>query len=159
VDVYGDCSNRSDGCNLQNLTAVDKWRFNTWQKLGGQWYSTPSAGLCAPGRRVGDGGCTWRVKKLRKQVGKDCADRGIFSLVESRGGACFGRCPRPRNASSACWTRCFFLTMVGPRAGDGLGPEFIRGGVDVSALEQGWLRPFASSDPAKGGCPALPPPT
>eukprot|EP01051_Picozoa_sp_SAG22_P003145 SAG22_NODE_150_length_17426_cov_8.082588_10_plen_140_part_00 len=95
------------------------------------------------------------MKQIRKKVDKRCADTSVFALVESQGRACFGQCPQPRNTSSACYTRCFFTTVVGPRAGDGIGPNFIQGGVEVSALEQAWSRPFESERPAEGGCPAL----
>ena len=155
-DSFGNCSSPDDGCRRENLTKVDRWRFNTWQKLGGEWYSTPRSGLCAAGRRIGDGNCTWRVKRLLKTVDKQCADRGVFSVVEAhdrRG--CFTNCPQPRNTSSACWTECFYETMLGPLAGDGLGDAFLRGGVPVSALEKAWLAPFGSSEPSRGGCPDL----
>jgi hypothetical protein len=155
VGVYGNCSSPTDGCRRHNLTRVDKWRFNTWQKLGGQWYSTPSAGRCAAGQPVGHAGCTWRVKKLRKQVAKDCSDRGVFATVEERGKDCFGACTQPRNTSSACFTACFFETMLGPRAGDGIGPEYIGGGMEVAELERAWVAPFLSRDPLAGGCPDL----
>jgi hypothetical protein len=51
---------------------------------------------------------------------------------ELRAGACPGLdpvltravAPQPANTSSVCYIRCFFLTMLGPRAGDGLGPPY-----------------------------------
>ena len=152
--VYGNCSSPTDGCRRDNLTRVDMWRFNTWQKLGGNWYSTSSSGRCAAGQPVGHEGCTWRVLKLRKQVGKSCSDRGVFSAVTEHGKACFDACAQPLNRSSLCFTKCFYETIVGPRAGDGIGPEYVRGGMDVGELERAWLAPFLSSDPSNG-CPDL----
>lgn len=155
LSVYGNCSSPTDPCRRDNLTRLDFWRFNTWQKIGGQWYSTPARGRCEAGQSVGHAGCTWKVSRLVKQVAKECSDRGVFSAVVRRNDDCFGRCPTPQNTSSACFIKCFYETMVGPRAGDGIGPEYIRGGMSLDELERAWTAPFRTSDASAGGCPNL----
>ncbi len=155
ITVYGNCSSPTDGCRRHNLTRLDFWRFNTWQKFGGQWYSTPTRGRCAAEQPVGHAGCTWKVRRLIKQVAKECSDRGVFSTVVRRNQNCFGRCPLPQNTSSACFVNCFYETMLGPRAGDGIGPKYIGGGMHLNELERAWAAPFQTSDALEGGCPDL----
>ena len=155
VSVYGNCSSPTDGCRRHNLTRLDFWRFNTWQKLGGLWYSTPTPGRCAEWQPVGDGGCTWKVKRLVKQVAKECSDRGVFSTVVRYNRGCFGKCPQPYNVTGWCFVNCFYETMLGPRAGDGIGQQYIRGGMSLEVLERAWTAPFRTADASIGGCPDL----
>eukprot|EP01052_Picozoa_sp_SAG31_P072119 SAG31_NODE_31079_length_372_cov_1.142857_1_plen_59_part_10 len=52
-------------CEGDRAQLWDCWKDNVVKKTGGFWYSTVSAGYCAPGQSVAeDGGqCTWRVKQ------------------------------------------------------------------------------------------------
>lgn len=100
------------------------------------------------------------VAEVVKRVSKACADRSIQAAVEAAGPACFRACrgptAAPRNTSSPCWIRCFEATILGPQAGKPYSPP--SGGMNRTALLQIWLAPFASDDPERRGCPALPVP-
>jgi hypothetical protein len=88
------------------------------------------------------------------QVAKDCVDKHVYAAVRAHGDDCFGQCPQPRNSTSPCFVTCFYHTMLGSKAGAGLGPEFITGGMDVRDLDRAWMAAFLSSDPLEG-CPDL----
>ena len=56
--------------------------------------------------------------KVAKRVARRCFDRSFFAVVAAADRAgCFAACPQPANASSACFIRCFYRTVLGPRAG------------------------------------------
>ena len=61
---------------------------------------------------MGARGCTWRVASVERIIQKRCHNRLFFGAVEARGGACFAGCGADaRNASSPCWTDCFYKTV------------------------------------------------
>ena len=124
------------------------WRWSTARKTHGKWYSTLAAGFLK----------TWRVAAVVKRVAKSCADASIAMAVESAatasGSDCFQHCGA-RNTSSPCWISCFESTVLGPGAGQ---PGGALGGMPMAQLLDAWEAPFASDDPARRGCPALPTP-
>jgi hypothetical protein len=67
-----------------NTTFVG-WRPNPHlinQKLGGSWFSTPSAGECAGTARPGDGsGCTWRAVQMKKVGRKATQGSQLFPIA------------------------------------------------------------------------------
>jgi hypothetical protein len=135
------------------LQEIDNWRYNTPAKTGGYWYSTLADGFCGNAR--GAQACSWRVVEVAKRVSRQCFDDSFFSVVRSADhSGCFDSCPHPRNTTTGCFIRCFYRTVLGPRAGEGLGPAFLSG-MPLSQLEAAWARPFESSDPERGGCPDL----
>ena len=58
-----------------------------------------------------------------------------------------------RNTSDPCWITCFYNTALGPAASK---PNAPIGGMPISELLGAWDAPFASDDPEKGGCAAIP---
>merc|ERR1712070_944743 len=47
---------------------------------GGRWYSMPPGGYCAPGARIGDAGCTYRVSPLSHSLSLgNLHGKGVFS--------------------------------------------------------------------------------
>ena len=60
--------------------------------------------------------------------------------------------------SDVCWVHCFFDTVLGPGAVNATvnytkpGPDK---GLTVFELDEAWDRPFATEDPALGGCPNI----
>jgi hypothetical protein len=132
--------------NSPNFTC---WQLNTANKLNGTWYSTLVEGMC---NKTSGPACTWRVAEVVKRVNKTCSDNVIYTMVEANNPSCFNACGKPRNIKSPCWINCFYDTVLGPEAA--YSPTF--SGIPVADLLNAWSLPFASEDPSKGGCPALP---
>jgi len=139
------------------------WHDAVAKKTGGFWYSTVEKGWCGDGSSPAPAGCTWRVAEFVKRVDKKCSDNAIYNEVEKvdAGGTtpCFTQCSDSgvgphRNASSPCWIACFYNTVLGPAAGQSGGAVT---GMPLQDLVTAWDLPFASSDPAHGGCPPLQP--
>ena len=131
---------------LHRNNAWDFWNFNTAALLGdtggGKWYSLPKA----------DEGRLWRNATIVKTIHADCQAKALDDLIEARGRTCFAGCPQPTNASSACWTECFFATVLGDGHNTSITPA---GGVNASDIVDAWLKGF--DDPASGGCAPCPP--
>ena len=131
---------------LHRNNAWDFWNFNTAALLGdtggGKWYSLPKA----------DEGRLWRNAIIVKTIHADCQAKALDDLIEARGRTCFAGCPQPTNASSACWTECFFATVLGDGHNTSITPA---GGVNASDIVDAWLKGF--DDPASGGCAPCPP--
>ena len=87
-----------------------------------------------------------------KTIHADCQAKALDDLIETRGRTCFAGCPQPTNASSACWTECFFATVLGDGHNTSITPA---GGVNASDIVEAWLKGF--DDPASGGCAPCPP--
>ena len=141
----------------KNMTS---WYQKLAQKLGGAWYSTRKAGMCTDqGQR-----CGWQLLETVKRVSKSCLDNSVFSYIEGKDQTgCFDACAIPRdgtvrNTSDECWARCLFVTVLGPDAGFDITTDS-RSGLSREELLEAWARPFASENPALGGCLALAPPT
>ena len=141
------------------------WHDAVATKTGGMWYSTFGAGYCGDGTSPPPAGCTWRVADFVKRVNKTCSDNAIYNEVEKVDAAastsCFKKCTDSgvgptRNTSSTCWITCFYDTALGPGAAVAGGQVT---GMPLSDLVAAWDLPFASSDPSKGGCAALAPPS
>jgi hypothetical protein len=120
-------------------------------KLGGSWFSTPSAGLCAPAARPGDGsGCSWRPLQMKKALNYSCLQSNVATAVRAHAPACFARCPdgAESNPSSAsdCWLFCFFNALLGNTT-LGMAP------IAREAMLRAWHRSFDSDIPHQGGCP------
>ena len=136
------------------------WATKVAAKFPGLWYSTTSAGYCAPGEEP-SAECSWRVKEVLKIVNKSCSNDLVFTATENdaEGGACFQACTDSgvgkggRNTSSPCWIRCLYRSVLGPEAGTPGAP--IRG-MALATLTQAWDRAFKPE--SEGGCPALPVP-
>lgn len=114
-------------------------------KLQGIWYSTLLAGR----------GKTWRVVDVVKRVRRDCHMNSFYGTVEKRAPKCFAACgPPPRNTSSLCWAGCFSDAALGPQARTTI--RDTTSGMSREDLMDAWHRPFASDEPAEGGCPNVP---
>lgn len=117
--------------------------------VGGNWYSTPAAGRCAPGVPIGTGGCSWRVVEVARTINASCANTRVFEAAR-KVATCFDACPDghltdPVNPSD-CWTICLFQTILGSwNATTG------HKGMLSHDLVQPWLSAFSSV--ADGGCP------
>ena len=125
------------------------WAMSVVEKTGGMWYSTFAASE----------GSAWRVVEVEKVVTKACSDASLYNAIEARDSvkcfdACVGGASSPRNTSSPCWIGCFYRTILGA---EGMLPTGAGrpGGMSYDALAQAWEAPFASSDPSRGGCPAI----
>ena len=143
--------------------APDFWRYNLAQRIGGQWWSTVGAvngvggGECTAGRGS-PAGCTWRLVATVKVVGKPCADRSMNAAVvkAGQGAGCFSRCPQPTNTTSVCWVECFYDTVLGPKGStQPVNVSHTGDGLSNNELLAMWNAPFESTDPQRGGCPAL----
>jgi len=150
------------GCR-QGSPNYECWRDNVAAKMkGGIWYSTLEKGWCGDGTSPAPEGCTWQVAEVVKIVNKTCSDNAIFNTVESydatHGTNCFKQdecmVGAARNTSSACWIGCFYSTILGPDSGT---PGGAVEGMPLDDLLSAWQMPFASTDPAQGGCADLPP--
>ena len=129
------------------------WNQNAARKFGGNWYTTTDAGLCAPGQERSPS-CTWRIVQTVKRVSKNCLDASILRTVTAANKTCFSACAQPNNLSSVCTTRCLFATVLGPTGGSAVWNEG-SGGLPAQQLLAAREAPFVSSDPARGGCPAV----
>jgi hypothetical protein len=141
------------------------WRDAVGHKTGGFWYSTFGDGYCGDGTAPAPAGCTWRVAEFVKRVNKTCSDNAVYGEVEKvdaqAADSCFSKCADSvvgpmRNTSSVCWVTCFYNTVIGPAASK---PGGAVAGMPLADLTTAWGLPFDSTDPAKGGCPALDPPS
>ena len=128
----------------------------------GYWYSSLKEGYCgddADGRRrrsSSSSDCTWRVVRVEKIVSKKCHNKVFYGAVEKAGADCLNtKCSASdrTNSSTACWTTCFYETVLGPGGAKAGGKV---AGMPLSDLVAAWTAPFESEDPAEGGCPALP---
>ena len=120
------------------------WAMSVVEKTGGMWYSTFAASE----------GSAWRVVEVEKVVTKACSDASLYGAIEARDSVkCFDACGA-RNTSSPCWIGCFYRTILGA---EGMLPTGAGrpGGMSYEALAAAWEAPFASSDPSRGGCPAV----
>jgi hypothetical protein len=61
-----------------------------------------------------------------------------------------------RNTTDPRWITAFYNATLGPNAAL---PGGAVAGMPLSQLVGAWMAPFESSDPTKGGCPALPIPS
>lgn len=126
----------------------------------GLWYSPLEYGDCSlhPGSEKN---CTWQTTAVTKVVSKQCHSDSFMNAVQAHAPAaaapCFAQCAggQKANASDPCWIRCFYMAILGPDSGKPNGT--VQVGVGIEELTRYWKRPFESSDPALGGCPALPP--
>lgn len=127
------------------------WRWNIANKTGGLWYSTVAVGECTqPATQP----CFWYVDSVVKRIMKNCSDVQIYDEVTNYNPSCFNGCPQPRNTSSTCWVGCFYETVLG--AGAGSGPlSSPQAGMPFDLILKAFEKPFLSSDPSKGGCPAV----
>jgi hypothetical protein len=120
----------------------------------GNWYSSREEGDCGASP-VGTGGCTWRLVAVEKIVTLACHNLVYFGAVQAASPACFSGCGADAtNSSAPCWVDCFYQTVLGAAAGT---PGGAVGGMPLPTLAAAWALPFASSDPSKGGCPAVKP--
>jgi len=131
------------------------WRYNLAQLIGGNWWSTVGSGQCLAGTQPPAAGCSWRLVKTVKRVNKTCHDASVNKAVMSRQPACFAGCLQPTNTSSTCWVDCFFKAVLGPEGGTEAVTNTSAGIIPLADLLAMWEAPFASDDPAAGGCPAL----
>ena len=123
--------------------------------------------------------CSWRMVATDKRVSKQCADESMLSFIERQNPLAFAKCKKSkgsgdenvndvlgdlsgdlgkRDTNDPCWIHAFFDTTLGNDADKGdLGEKQDRDqqGMSIADLELAWTRPFTSTDPKKGGCPAL----
>jgi len=78
-----DNSTQQCNCSVEMQAQSEKYigmvhRFGDFGN-GGRWYSMPSGGYCAPGARIGDGGCTYRVSPLSHSLSLgNLFNKGVF---------------------------------------------------------------------------------
>lgn len=135
--------------------AWECYKDNSAKKLTrntpGMWYSSLTNGYCGDTKTPYTDNCTWRLISVPKVVTKLCHNSVFLGAVEAEGKSCFSTCGvDARNISSPCWANCFYETTLGPDAGR---PGGTVTGMALEKLLEAWMAPFASDDPAKGGCP------
>jgi len=137
----------------------DCWTGHAAAKLDQQhpgfWYSPLKLGDCSL-HPAGGPNCTWIVEKVVKIVNGTCHSDSFFGAVqraspESFDASCSHKAP---NASDPCWVRGFYTAVLGADAAKPSGWKI--GGLPLDQIIALWEAPFASDDPAKGGCPGLP---
>lgn len=147
-----------DGCK-EGGADYECFRTNAAKKFTvatpGWWYSTLDVGACSvhPGSATN---CAWRVATVEKRVTQKCRNDKFFGAVEDVDKTCFDTCPKGpgpgRNATDACWIRCFYKAVLG-QDGDkpinGTDPE----GIALDTLNGMWAKAF--DDESAGGCPPL----
>jgi hypothetical protein len=74
------------------------------------------------------------------------ANPRVFAAAGCRTGA-------ERNTTDPRWITAFYNSTLGPGAAV---PGGAVAGMPLAALLAAWKAPFESSDPVRGGCPALP---
>ena len=95
------------------------------------------------------------LRNIEKVVTKACSDASVYGAVEAHDSIkCFDACGAPRNTSSPCWIGCFYHTILGAEGMLPTGAAY-PGGMPYESLAAAWEAPFASSDPSRGGCPAV----
>ena len=80
------------------------WKFKTSKHIGGNWYSTPSAGDCS----VDPSNCSWKIESTIKVVNETCVNGVLLSHVTKGANTCIQKCPQPSNTTSTCYLDCFF---------------------------------------------------
>ena len=123
----------------------------------GAWYSPLAYGDCSL-HPSSSSNCTWRVESVDKIVNRTCHSDSFFGAVQKASPEPFENCTRSvrPNATDPCWVRGFYTAVLGPDAAKATGWKVA--GLPLEEIIRMWEAPFASSDPAKGGCPALPVP-
>jgi len=137
--------------------AWECYKDNSAKKLTsqtpGSWYSSLKEGYCGDVANPYGANCTWRLVSVPKIVTKQCHNSVFLGAVEAEGQSCFSKCGvDTKNISSPCWANCFYETTLGPDAGKAGGTV---AGIPLDKLLNAWMAPFASDDPAKGGCPGI----
>jgi len=140
----------------------DCWTSHAASKLTdanpGYWYSPLAFGDCSLHPEPSPN-CTWSLQSVEKIVNATCHSDSFFGSVQRAApepfAACGGAGAKP-NASDPCWIRAFYTAVLGPDAGKPYGWKVA--GLPIGDLIEFWESPFASDDPAKGGCPGLPVP-
>lgn len=162
-----DVAGGEQGAHSPAPPAPAPWPANGYELqtlVGGNWFSTPAAGECAPGSVVGPAGtplhpgksaslgCSWRVVQLERTVNASCANGRMIAAARQHPSAakCFAECPdsavpNPTSPSN-CWTLCLFRTILGTwNATAGVQ------GTRSTELVTPWLSAFEPE--AAGGCP------
>lgn len=59
-----------------------------YRGINGRWYSHPAGGSCAPGGKIGDDGCTYRLSPLSHSLSHDNLynNKGVYNLLTWRPG-------------------------------------------------------------------------
>ena len=115
--------------------------------FGGWWYSTPSAGECAPGAKLGTDGCTWRTISQPKTVNDTgCMAARMVAPLKSHNKACFDKLPPPAAPATPGFGDCFYGALFGDTGLEPIAPAL---------LVEAWEKAFSSDDPAEGGCPNI----
>lgn len=97
--------------------------------------------------------CTWNVVSVDKIVSREChvAKFGAAIQESAPSSACLDACGGQKtNASSWCWTDCFYKAALGPESGT---PGGKVAGLSVEEMTAAWEKPFLPEE--QGGCPAL----
>lgn len=137
------------------------WTSHAASKLSaatpGAWYSPQSIGDCD--LHTAPANCTWKTLSVEKIVNSTCHSDSFFGAVQRASppeyfANCTGGGTAKPNATDPCWIRGFYTGVLGPDAAKSRGWKI--GGIPLADLISYWEAPFASDDPAKGGCPALP---
>jgi hypothetical protein len=120
----GSSSHHWGGCSYNGSTYhVDQcYQSAMIQKLNGTkvpalWYSSLASGYCASPYREE---CTWNVVSVDKIVSREChvAKFGAAIQESAPSSACLDACGGQKtNASSWCWTDCFYKAALGPESG------------------------------------------
>jgi hypothetical protein len=120
--------------------------------FGGYWYSTPTAGECAPGARLGANGCTWRVIAQPKTIDdRGCMTARMTAPLIKHNKACFAALPKqPPDPTSYGYGVCFREAIHGVNTSrGGLAP------ILPAVLLAAWEKAFSSDSSADGGCPNI----
>eukprot|EP00937_MAST-01D_sp_MAST-1D-sp2_P007136 g7136.t1 len=106
-----ECERVHTAVGRENLTTPVTSRYHSYHPAGGEWYSHPRAGQCAPGASVLGGGCSWRVVAAPRAVNASCVYDRLDTAVEATAASCFGKCPTAPsgglNRTSDCYSECY----------------------------------------------------
>lgn len=148
------CADACDGvwCHWKSLLSL---------QTGGTWYSTPKEGAC----ERQDSSCAWHVVATSKTVSASCANGHLRRAIERRASlnakrpvlSCFDQCPHRHDYKSDCYILCALQTVFGRHPDSLNSTELLSPPMTKEELETPLRLAFESSDPAAGGCPALPP--
>ena len=115
--------------------------------MKGTWYSSTIDGYCN-GTITDD--CWWNVNDPIRTVNQTCVDGNVVDTVYNYNSTCFQSCSQPRNISTNCVVDCLFSNILGLDGGAPIKPQ---------TLTDAFLKSFSETDPAKGGCPEVIPPS
>mmetsp|Transcript_28256 Transcript_28256/g.74111 ORF Transcript_28256/g.74111 Transcript_28256/m.74111 type:complete len:308 (+) Transcript_28256:3-926(+) len=128
--------------NLNQSGPSIHWMVNLANRVGGEWYSTVTAGDCDSPDRTS---CDWKLSKTIKEVNATCHANEVQSQIEKLGASCFEKCPgRTADVHTACYITCYYETLLGPDASTSSNST---GGLPADDIVKLWTDAFDTCPP------------